>query len=228
MKSVQLTLSGVVNVGGERVPFSGTGLEDLANRTMSMTMHMSAAGSQVDITELLIGSHIYMKLSGPGISMKQLTGHDWGEIQLPGGITTGTSQMSDPMQMLQYLTAQGATVTQLGPATVGGELTTGYAVAVPHGLLVTEATKRLNAVTGMSASERASILQAIDAMPGLNFKVWFDKTDHLLRRMVFDMSLNFAPGASGATTMTMTFSKYGQPVHVVAPSPGDVGQLATH
>lgn len=226
-KSANLILSGKISAGSQSITLSGTGQTDMSTNAMKVTMRMRVSDQAISMTEIIVGGHFYLSVVAPGGSMKQLTGHDWAEIKVPGGIQTGGgSGLGDPLQMLKLATSEGATITSLGSSTIRGVKTNGYSVAISKSAYIASVTKRLQQAN-ISASDRSALLKTLESVPAPTFAVWIDPGQKLLRRMSVQMTVPIGSGATG--DVTFDFVNYGAKVSITAPPASDVETLpGTH
>jgi hypothetical protein len=139
-------------------------------------------------------------------------GNDWVEVDLTklasghgvdlGSLVGGSGET--PAQILDLLRGAGATVTNLGPATVGGVSTTHYRVIVD--------AAEVAQVAGFPPVGAGA--HATEAIP---VNVWIGTADGLVHRV----ALALRHGARSAS-FSATLSDYGTSVSVKAPPSSDV------
>lgn len=222
-KTADMTISGSVLTAGHTLTITGTGQSDFSAHIMKAAMHMAVAGQIIAMEERVVGGHMYMSIDFAGHTLKQLTGYDWYEVPVPIGGSSSGAGLGDPTQMLALAQQRGAKVVSLGARTINGVSTTGYSVTPDRAAMIAEAKKRLKYV---APSVRATVEHVIETMKPPTVQMWFDPSDHLLRRMVTLISLSLAPGASGSGNVQFDFSHYGAPVSITAPAPSDVSTKA--
>lgn len=166
-----------------------------ASPQMKMTMSMGQMGG-APMELRYVGKVLYMtipQLTPPGKFVKI----DPRDKSNPMSKSFGSlSEQMDPLSSVRAMKAGVRSVRYVGPESVDGEDADHYVVTVDSAALM-----------------KAMDQKAVPGMPKtLTYDMWLDDQD-LLRRMQFDLS---------GLTMDMTMSKWGEPVHVVAPPAGKV------
>ena len=216
-----LTLDGP-KLGGKTVNVNGSGT--VAGQSADITLTDSGAPATVptSVHALLLqqnGDELAFVHATPMPSLAG--GKDWVEVDLTklasghgvdlGSLGSGASGET-PAQILGLLRGAGASVTNLGPATVGGVSTTHYRVSVDAAELVKAAGLPFSP-TGKRATKTLPV------------NVWIGTADGLVHRVA--LSLKHA-------SFSATLSDYGTSVSVSAPPSSDVLNvtgllgLATH
>lgn len=172
--------------------------------------------------DMIIEGHaMYMKLPQTLLrSIPNAGGKPWLEINLtkaagiPGLSSLGNGPAtSDPRQMLQYLRAASAGVTNEGRQRVDGVPTTHY-----HAELSLD---RLGA--GLPTAEQDAVRQALSKLrqttgqSALPIDVWVD-AHHLVRRMAMSISLNVGGQSLQENTVADMFDYGPQPRPALPPS----------
>jgi hypothetical protein len=216
-KTADMTVTGTINVAGHAISMTGTGESDFAAHAMKLDAQMDFGGQQASIHELVVGGHLYMGFSAAGESMKKMTGYDWWELPIPATGSAG-SGLGDPTEMLALAAHDGSKVVSLGTTTVNGLQVEGFAVTPSRAAMIAGAKSRMGS---LSAEQRALVERGLKTMTPPTIKVWFDKTENLVRRMVVKMNLPIG-GTNSGGTVQFDFSNYGAPVSITAPPAGDV------
>jgi len=202
-----LTVSATVSGQTTSVQASGA-----FNTGPPLSGSMDATVGATTVSELIVGSDVYVQTA-------QSDGK-WLHSTLPGALgaasasSGGATELTsaDPGQTLQYLRAAG-TVTDLGPATIGGVATTHYHADID----LSRYASTLPASQQAAAAQDIQSYQQLTGSSTLPMDVWIDGSN-LVRQIQFDFS--FSSGASAA--FTMNFSDYGPQPTVSAPAAADV------
>ena len=204
-----LTLGGP-KLGGKTVDVSGSGAVDGQSADVTITDSGAPAAVPTSIHALLLQQSGHELAFVHATPMPSLAGgKDWIEVDLTalasshgldlGSLGAGISGET-PAQILDLLRGAGASVTNLGAATVGGVSTTHYRVSVDAAELVKAA--------GLPFSPQGK--RATKTLP---VDVWIGTADGL----VHQVSLMLKHAAFSAT-----LSDYGTSVSVSAPPSSDV------
>jgi hypothetical protein len=127
-----------------------------------------------------------------------------------GGALSG----ANPEQMLQLLASQGNVVSRIGSSTVDGVAVDGYEVLINN-----VAAEAQLSTSGLPASVVQAEEQFLKAVGPIVYKLYVD-SDNQLRAMDFAMTV---PGTSETSVAAqVTFSDFGVPVSLTAPSPSAV------
>jgi hypothetical protein len=187
---------------------------ELASRLGSDGMRM---------TMLLDGGVMYMKFPAvlgsrlPALAGKQWLKFDIAKLKgLPGMSSFGNNPtMTDPSQMLQYLRAASAGVSNLGHERIDGIETTHYRATVSLDRLLS---------TELPSSDQ-SLVRQLQQSTGLNefpMDVWID-SHHLVRRVAMSLALHVDNGQALQENVTADITDYGpQP----RPTPPPADQVA--
>jgi hypothetical protein len=218
---VQLSLSSAGLPAGSSEGGIGFGQVDFDTGAMTATFDYSGSPrvQGLQLSELIVGGHLYLAPSQNGQSVSSLLpGKEW--IANPGNLTsqlTGEAGSENPADMLGALEAKGNTVIDLGPSVVDGMATEAYSVTSNPA----QALARLNQ-EHMPASVAKGAKALISAGP-VKTKVWVNQPSHVIRQLAVGVPV---PGTTGATvTVTMDFSDFGAPVSI---SPPPASTVATY
>jgi hypothetical protein len=220
--------------GFGQVTMNANGTFSTAARQGAMTMQMSLpaasaaqiGGGSLQMQVVLAGKTIYMKLP-PQLAAKIPGGKPWWKIDLsqagklagiPGlsSLLSGTSNLSDPGQYLNFLraTASGS-VTNLGSATVNGVQTTHYRAKIDFAKLPNAVPANERA----AAQQLVAVLQQHGAAPhGLPVDVWVD-SKNLIRRVQLTYAQPLPNGQSANIAIKVDYLDYGpQPAPTIPPA----------
>ena len=225
----ELTMTGLAP---EPLTMSGEGIFDSSERKGRMTMDLSqlaeGTGQELGEVEMITdGFVVYMRfpfLQALQPDLKPWVKFDIRELGKEQGFDLGQlSQLNqnDPSQALQYLRAASEDVEEVGKEEVRGVETTHYRMAIDLRKVVERAPEE------QRDQLRATIEQLIEAsgIETLPTEVWIDD-DGLARRVRFAYEgMHFAPGQTGAMTMTMELFDFGVEVDVQPPPPEDVADI---
>ncbi len=200
----------------------GIGFGQVDFDTDAMTATFDYSGSPrvqgLQLSELIVGGHLYLALSQNGQSVSSLLpGKEW--IADPGNLTSqlGGSGSENPADMLGALAAKGNTVVDMGPSALNGTATEEYSVTSNPA----QAMARLDQ-EHLPASVVKGAKALLSAGP-IKMKVWVTQSADVIRQMAIGVPV---PGTSGATvTVTMGFSDFGAPVSI---SPPPASSVATY
>lgn len=196
-------ISGTVSAAGQQMTLSadeslgGSSLKDL---TGAMTMTLPGMGQ---MQARFVSGTIYLNVANLGLPGS--AGKPWMKIDLtdpsnPLGAAFSKIAALNPSQMMDTFKSI-TTLTTVGSETVDGIQTTHYKVAVD--------TAKVANLMGLSQNQRSDLA----SMPKtLTYDVWVDGTS---RPVKLSMAIQ-------TMRMEMHFSKWGEPVHVVAPPASQV------
>lgn len=220
-RSAAVTITGTVNIAGRVVPLVGSGQADFADGAFTGVITSTIPGLTVKQQFIAVGGHSYMRIGIDGLDIGRLThGRVWVSMATYPSGNAYTLGDGDPLPQLQLVGTAGNEVRPLGASSIDRVSVTGYSVTIQQSAIVHELRNEL-AAPGVTSSEAQQIQQAL-ANPGrlsLAVQVWFDHAG-LLRRMITRSIWGGTP--VNAASLTMTFAKYGTPVNIAAPAPGDV------
>jgi hypothetical protein len=213
--SAQVVVVGSLDVGGSSGSFSASGAVDFANDAAEANVGVSVAGHQLSEKVEFVEGTAYV--NEPQLAMlvpgKQWISVDMSGLVGPGG-GSGIDPGANPAAWLPLLAGDGGTVTSLGPSTVDGSPVQGYAVDVAP-----------SDIEGyLSSVNLPSWIRSMFShvtVAGFDFKVYVDGAG-LLRRITVDTQETVASSKAVQLQETITFSDYGSPVSVTAPTPGQV------
>jgi hypothetical protein len=200
--SEHMTVKGSVTVRGQRVLLTGGGNFDNAKHAGALHLDFNVAGLTGGIDEVMQGTTIYMK--SPLFADALPKGKTWMKIDLQRalksqGIDLSTLGSQDPTQTLSQLERVG-TVTEIGPADVGGVSTTHYRGRVDLSKVPQE--QKIKALTNAKYGP-------VD--------VWIGDDDGLVHRMRVSYSVAPAGSARQIVSFTTDFSDFGKKVSATAP-----------
>lgn len=186
------------------------------SKAMKFTMSASSATGTNQLTELLVGAKLYMRM--PELQAK--TGKPWlgmslSDLSKAGGVDLQSMQQGsqgDPALNVKMLTAS-KDVRQVGQETVGGVRTTHY-----------EGTYSMaDALARLSGEQRAQAQKTYEqaGIDKMSFNVWVDG-----RQLPRKVTVATLPGAKMETKMTMNYTAFNVPVSVTAPPKSQVADEA--
>ncbi|HET9115703.1 MAG TPA: LppX_LprAFG lipoprotein [Gaiellaceae bacterium] len=208
---MSLSLSSPQLQGGRTIDVQGTGVIDGTNSEFDFTM--GSLGSMQEILLKQGGDYvIYMQM--PQLSARLPAGKHWVKLDVSKlGKASGldlsklmSGSQFQPTDVLSMLKSEGATIRNLGSATVDGTATTHYRVTL-------DTAKALQA-KGLTSPLLAGAAATLPASIPAN--VWIGK-DGLVRQVRIELA-----AAQGRMTMTMNLFDYGTDVPVAAPPSSEV------
>jgi LppX_LprAFG lipoprotein len=200
-KSVHVT--GTVKAQGQTITLTAD--ESFGDRTLKgmsgdVTVVLPAMGS---VEARIVGGVVY--INGSQLPLGQASGKPWVKIDLTdtsNPVGSMLSQITDtvgPGQITDLLKGL-STVTTVGPETVDGVATTHYKVSVD--------TSKLGSTLGLDPSQ----LDGAALPKTVTYDVWLDSASRPVKLSM----------ATTAFSLDLHFSKWGEPVHVVAPPASQV------
>jgi hypothetical protein len=213
-----------VHVTGTISTASGNGTLDAQEQfSPSVEMSMSMSISGTNISEILVGDTLYMKV--PQLS-SMLGGKAWAKINLSSLGSLGSSVQSlidsakntDPTAQLQPLLASGD-VHKVGTETVDGVQADHYSGTVDPATAFSGSQAAKN-LTPAQIAQIKSMLQA-GGVTKETIDVWVASDGLPVREQVT------ANSSSGATKVDMHMSNWGAPVSITAPSADQVTDLSS-
>jgi hypothetical protein len=219
--NIGITGSGIFNMAREEGQLNFV-IDNISGLTSEQQAKLKRLGSdKLTLTELFKAGTLYMR--SPLFAAQLPGGAKWlkldlVKVQQAEGIDTQSlsGTQSNPTQYLQFLRADGGTVTDEGKATVGGVTTTHYV-----GQIDLE-----KAAETLPSSDRAKLKTALENIAAklgakqIPVQVWVD-AHHLVRRMHMEMPLS--AGARHATmTIDYTLSEFGVQPGVNVPADSEV------
>jgi hypothetical protein len=216
------------------VHVKGTITSDGVNGTMdaqeqfspSLAMSVTMNTSQFDISEILVGDTIYMKM--PQLS-SMLGGKPWAEFKLSaaGGSLGSTLQSlldstknTDPTQQLQPLLASGD-VHKVGTETVDGVQADHYSGTVDPATAFDSSAAAKN-LTPDQIAQLKSLMKS-SGITSETIDVWIATSDSLPVRE----SVSSSTSKSGAFKVDMHMSDWGKPVSITAPPADQVTDISS-
>jgi hypothetical protein len=222
-RSAEVTLSGTVRLAGQTLAMGGNGEVDLATNSMSLDLGASLPNGSMTETELLVGGNIYLQMRSDGRNLVAAAagGRHWLEVPFaqsgPRTLTTGS-----PAASLSLLSQQGGRVTSLGPRSIGGRTCDGY-IVTPSSQAILAGAKAEYAKLGLSEAQTSAALKALQAATPPTITAWFDSRHQLACQVDVYLQVGAPTTSSGSVgvQMVMTFTHYGAPVSVNAPTAAD-------
>jgi hypothetical protein len=223
--TADVTMSGTVRLSGQTLAMGGNGQVDFATNAMLLNVGANMSDGSMTETELMAGGDLYLQVSSDGHNLfAAAEGRPWLEIPFsqPG---SQTAVNGSPASSLSLLRQNGARVTPLGPASIGGQTCNGYRVT-PSRRAMLAAAKAEYAKLGLSPALTNAALAALPAATPPAITAWFGSQDQLACQLSINIQLG-APTASGSgvAQMAMTFTHYGVPVQVIPPPSSETTSL---
>ncbi len=213
--TAQVTVVGSVTVGSTSGSFSASGGVDFGNDASALTVGGSVAGHQLTEKVDFVGGTAYV--DDPQLA-SLVPGKQWISVDMSGlagaAGSNGIDPGANPAAWLPMLGGQGDTVTSLGPSTVDGSPVQGYSVDVAP----SDVEGFLSQANAPSWMRQMFSGVTVD---DFTFKVYVDDAG-LLRRVTVDTKETVASSTAVQLQESTTFSDYGSPVSVTAPTPGEV------
>jgi hypothetical protein len=191
----------------------------------SLEMSMTMNSPQFDISEVMVGDTIYMKM--PQLS-SMLGGKPWAEFKLSamGGSLGSTFQSlldsaknTDPTQQLQPLLASGD-LHKVGTETVDGAQADHYAGTVDPATAFDSSAAAKN-LTPDQIAQLKSLMKS-SGVTSETIDVWVATSDNLPIRVAVSSSTS-----KGAFKVDMHMSDWGKPVSVSAPPADQVTDISS-
>jgi len=188
---------------------------------LEMSMNMALSG--MDISEVLIGDTLYVKI--PALSA-ELGGKTWAKLSLSSMGSLGSTfqamidsaKNTDPTSQLQPLLASGD-VHKVGTETVDGVQTTHYAGTVDPATAFDSSQAAKN-LTSAQITQLKSMLKD-SGVTTETIDVWVASDGLPVREQVS------ATSSVGATKVDMHMSGWGAPVSITAPPADQVGDVSS-
>ena len=215
-KTVHVT--GTISTAGT----SGTmDAQEQFGSNVAMSVNMSLAGT--DISEILIGDTLYMKI--PALSA-ELGGKTWAKLSLSSMGSLGSTfqamidsaKNTDPTSQLQPLLASGD-VHKVGTETVDGVQTTHYAGTVDPATAFDSSQAAKNLTSAQIAQLKSTLKSS--GVTTETIDVWVASDGLPVREQVS------ATSSAGATKVDMHMSGWGSPVSITAPPADQVGDISS-
>jgi hypothetical protein len=201
-QSADMSLSIDVSVLGIQESVTANGAFDFAQKAGTMTMTIPVNGSQFSTQEIIIGSTIYVNMSGLGGGLAP--SRPWISESDNQSNSSGTGL--DPTAMLQ----------QLGQTTYDGTAVTEYAATLPS-----------SAMMGDIGQLPSSLQQSVSGLnlPDMHMNIYVTQ-DNLLKAIELpSYSVSFS-GQTMSMDMKLVLSNYGTPVNVTPPPADQVQPLS--
>ncbi len=208
-KSVHVV--GTVTAQGQTISLTADGAytdHTLKGTSADVVVSLPAMGS---VEARIVGGIVYLK--GAGALIGQSGGKTWVKIDLTDAsnpLGSMLSQITDSVGPGQFsdLLKGLSTVTRIGPETVDGVATTRYQVSVD--------TSKLGSKLGSTLGLDPSQLSGAKIPKTISYDVWLDSGSRPVK-------LSMGTGEVG---LDLHFSKWGEPVHVVAPPASQVSTFS--
>lgn len=218
---IAMTVSGELSIDGEKVPMSGSGVQDRAGKKGTASFTTSVNGQSMKIDEIIVDKVVYMHSD---LFSKLPGGKKWMKVDLRAeaakeGIdidSLGGGATQDPATALDYLKGAGAS-KKVGTATVNGTQTTQYHVDV-------DLRKAASKSSDPNAKRSVEKLIQTSGASTLPIDVWVDD-QHLVRREKIAYS-GTEQGKKVAMRLTMDMTKFGVPVDAQAPPADQVADFS--
>lgn len=216
--SAHVTLRGVTEAAGRRVPFDAGGVFDLKAGKGRFTATTRVAGQAIRIEAIIDGPDLYLR-SG-ALAGRVPGGKSWVKIDLvQAGRSSGLDVSSlqslgtgDPTQLLECLERAGE-VRKLGRATIGGTPTTHYAGTVQ--------LARVGAPGDDHAARALRRLRQLTGVDGVRVEAWIGD-DGLVRRARIAADARSGRAGSAGLDVTVDFTRFGVRVDAPVPPAGEV------
>lgn len=207
MPSEHTTMAATVSVGSMKLTMSGSGDYVNATKRGQMTMHVSAAGHDIQMGEVMDGTTIYVR--SPMLGSQLPRGKTWMKLDLQKvgasqGIDYSSLMGQSPTHALEQLGAAGS-VSSVGTETIDGDETTHYRV------------------TNLDISKlpQGAKIQALVHPKYDPIDVWIGNKDGYVHRVSMSFTYS-AAGQSGSMEMRIDLSKFGETVDVAVPPANEV------
>lgn len=212
--SVHLDMN--MQAGGQAITATGD-LKFAGKQTAAhLTMTLGAAGS---MEMVLLNGTLYMKLpAGVNPGAKPWISFDTNGSSPAAkalGSTAELGQQSDPSQLLDKIKAAG-TITGVTHEQLNGQDTTHYSITVDVHKLIAQSTTA-------DAQKQALSKLNLTTMP---FELWVN-SDNLPVKITTKLAVGASATGSAPTlvSVTVNYTKWGQPVTIAAPPADQVGAL---
>jgi hypothetical protein len=188
---------------------------------LAMSVNMALSG--MNISEVLIGDTLYMKI--PALSA-ELGGKTWAKLSLSSMGSLGSTFQSmidsakntDPTSQLQPLLASGD-VHKVGTETVDGVQTTHYSGTVDPATAFDSSQAAKNLTSAQITQLKSMLKQS--GVTTETIDVWVASDGLPVREQVS------ATSSAGATKVDMHLSGWGAPVSISAPPADQVGDISS-
>lgn len=206
-------------VGSEHVSVSGHGSVSPAEKTASIAMLMSGAGTgglgTIPIRVLMTHRTFYVKLprsltsrlpgGKPWLSFSQARLDKVEHVPGFGGLAESSSSLTNPGEYLDFLrAAANGSVKNLGSATVNGVSTTHYHADVDIAKLARVVPQREKA----EVTKLVAALKQNGKLASVPIDVWIDHS-RLIRRLHITYTVPVTGGEKLSENLTENFSDYG-------------------
>ncbi|HEX4224253.1 MAG TPA: hypothetical protein VHZ97_17925 [Pseudonocardiaceae bacterium] len=207
--TVQVTMKNAVGTTSGSIKFGDPVAEQ-------MTLNTAAGNEQV----LLVNNVFYVQIPG----MQALTNKPWIKIdpndtsnpanQIFAALVNSIKQNADPSQMIKNLEA-GGTLTSTDTEQLNGQATTHYKITVDIDKMIANQTDpTMKQMLGTAEQE---------GLHNYPVEVWLDSHSLPVQTTITMPALSGVPAAGGVSTVT--YSNWGAPVNITAPSDDQVGTM---
>ena len=214
-----------MSVMGHRFPVAGDGRMDFTSGASDLNLNLSAQGHSIVEEVRTITHTIYMAitLDGNNLAFQQTGTANWIELPIPQSLGGGSGG-ANPVETLQLLEKQGATIQRLGTRQVDGVECFGFS-ATPTAAAMAQQEKIEAASLGLTPAQQAQIFNTLQMKPP-TISLWIDQNE-LLRQMTTAIQLS-SGGTSLSGDVVFDFRNYGAGVTVSAPPSSQVIPFATY
>jgi hypothetical protein len=199
-KAEHMHLDSTVTANGTSVSVEGDG--DFANDPLlgSMALHVVVGKNDITMSEVASGTTVYLTspaFKGQIAGGKRWLSVDYGKVAKSAGVSILSAGAQSPTDTLQQLEASGK-AKKVGEETIGGVHTTHWTATV-------DAKK---------AATRSTTFEPVD--------VWIDDQGRVVKTHVRSTTAQTGTTPAVSTDSTVTFSDYGEAIHVSVPPAADV------
>jgi hypothetical protein len=228
---VEFRLDGSQALGSSPAPVFGSGEFDFPSGLGSETIDLGEAAHQERGTEhvIFLPSRVYLQPKSSSTTVLP-KGKGWVSATLTGSDAVRTNFPSfvlqvegvNPQFLLAELAGGAVAAVPVGQETVNGEHTRAFDVTVSLARALSVSTGLTGAVFGEAIQSELTNLGSARAVAseGASIRAWVDDAGHVIQ-------VRTAPPGAGVGTVTMTMCCFGEAVHVAAPSPAQVVDIAS-
>ncbi len=219
--SCSLTVKGGTStIGGTTVTMTGGGVIDFASARALLGLSTSNGSSTTNEVVVTSGQKLYLSVVVDGANIVQLVSHKaWVGETLADNASTSTSGTNVLFQFRE-LNQPGVTVTALGAGSVDGMSAEGYRVTVPVSAILATAATQLSALH-LTATQRATLMKEISSSGPRRDTLWVNHLGLIVAEQTVERTTLLGTSTL-RTTVTVLYSKFGQPVTVGVPPASSV------
>jgi LppX_LprAFG lipoprotein len=204
--SEHVQLTGSATAAGQEIHLTGSGDFDRTQKLEQIHVNVDAGPLASTVDGIYSGTILY--LSSPLLASSLPNGKSWLEIDLAkalkaSGIDVSALAGQDPSKTLAQLESLGG-VSAVGTDQVGGVATTHYRGQIDPSKL-----------------PQAAKIPALAQGGAVPYDVWVGNGDGYVRKVSFRYAIT-AGGKSASTSLSETFSSFGEHVSVSVPNDADV------